>query len=237
MDLKEKLSTLGKILSLHDSIMGEGTCACKKGCSACCTCNVTMTTLEGYYILQEIPNLKIDIKKIRQLLLERQGKKRFIPKITINQMAEYIIKDRELPEEEMDPAWGQCPFLSNDECMIYHARPLGCRVLVSKFDCRKMGYADMEPFTLTVNNLFMQVVEHIDFGGSFGNLTDVFLDLQGSASCSTDDSGVSVPEKDLLILNHVMPILMIPHIDQEQIRPILNKLSKILPEVLGNLSL
>ena len=47
--------------------------------------------------------------------------------------------------------------------------------MISETDCRNTGYAHMDPFVLTVNNVFLQYIEHIDTQGGFGNLTDVLI--------------------------------------------------------------
>ena len=50
MVLEQRLDVLNKIYKLYNDVTKSLDMACKKYCSACCTPNVTMTTLEGYLI-------------------------------------------------------------------------------------------------------------------------------------------------------------------------------------------
>ena len=102
---------------------------------------------------------------------------RFIPNQTINTLAQDCAKSDEISEEQHDLGQGVCPLLIDDTCAIYAARPLACRAMVSSRDCRLTGYATMDPFILSVNNVLMQFAEHIDRDGLTGNLTDVLLYL------------------------------------------------------------
>ena len=50
MNLEQRLNVLNKIYGLYNDVVKNLDVACKKSCAACCTPNVTMTTLEGYLI-------------------------------------------------------------------------------------------------------------------------------------------------------------------------------------------
>jgi hypothetical protein len=45
--------------------------------------------------------------------------------------------------------------------------------MVSKRCCSETGFAEMDPVVMTVNDVFMQFIEHLDTGGFSGNFTDV----------------------------------------------------------------
>ena len=48
---REKFKILKSLYDLYDHHVNEiGTFVCEKGCAACCTCNVTMTSLETAYL-------------------------------------------------------------------------------------------------------------------------------------------------------------------------------------------
>ncbi|MBW2664439.1 MAG: YkgJ family cysteine cluster protein, partial [Deltaproteobacteria bacterium] len=199
--------------------------ACKKHCATCCTRNVTMTTLEGYKIVEYMTsngktnffgNIQEDIHK-----------KRFQPELTTNALADLCVSGKDIPDEEGDCKWGACPLLTENECPIYTVRPFGCRCFVSTVKCLEKGYADVDPFVITVNNLFLQYIEHIDSQGCSGNLTDVLLFLKsketfesyGKDSLNFTDSGLSS--------NRLIPVLLIPPEHQLRIQPILQKLHAI----------
>ena len=112
-----KLKILNQIYELYHNVTKDLDTACKKGCSHCCTCNVTLTTLESYKIIEYF------IKKGKSDFLLRlsTSQKRFIPQFTINQFAELCINDGEIPEEN-NHDWGKCAFLSNGICSIYELR-------------------------------------------------------------------------------------------------------------------
>ncbi len=233
MNLKEKLIKLNELYNLHDKLMKKHDFVCEKTCASCCTVNETITTLEGHAVIKELDSLKISGEIIQQRLDETSRKERLVPKVTINHFAQICIEDGDVPEEENDPAWGVCPLLENNLCMVYEARPLGCRALVSNRRCDSLGYADMPPIVLTINNLFSQIVEHLDSGGLYGNLTDVILGLKsigGKADCaSAGDAKKTIK----LIPNRLMPAMMIPPEDRAAIGPILKQLSDIVPEIIS----
>ncbi len=222
-DTKQRLSIIRQIFDLHASIISETesisefNLACKAGCSACCTANVTMTWLEGELILDHIPadsqaRLHKDLKKI-------ETQKRFIPKTTSNHIAELCAADEEIPDEEIDPVWGVCPFLSDDLCSIYESRPMGCRCMVSSKDCSISGAAQTDPFILTVNNVFLQYIEHISATKPFGNLLDVMLNILNT----TDETAGS----SNLVTSRPLRILMIEPAHRKKMESVLSRLNAI----------
>ena len=114
--LTPKLNILNQIYGLYDNFSKNLDIACEKGCSHCCTCNVPVTTIEAYKIIDYL--IKEDKLSLSAGLFA--SKKRFLPKFTINQFAELCVNGEEIPEEENNPDWGKCAFLSNDICGIYH---------------------------------------------------------------------------------------------------------------------
>lgn len=225
MNLDQRLNVLNKIYGLYDDFVGSLTVACKKYCAGCCTVNVTMTTLEGYLIARHIvSNGPSDI------FLHAQGtlsKNRFKPKTTTNRLAGLCAKGDDPPEEENEHSDESCPLLKDDLCPIYRVRPFGCRCFVSTHDCQKAGYAEVAPFVVTVNTLFLQVIEHIDFMGFSGNFTDVLLFM---ASMQNRDhykmNTLKRPGTDL-VSNMPASVLMIPPEHRIKVKPILDALFSI----------
>lgn len=212
MNSAKKCAILKEIYRIHEQYIPSLSLACKIHCADCCTRNVTMTTMEGVDIVQNLAVNKRD-DLFRRLTTEL-SKKRFHPEITVNGMAERCAKGEALPEEQLDPNWGKCPLLIDDQCSIYEFRPFECRSFVSTRICREGGYADMSAMTINVNNLFRQYIEHIDADAASGNLTDVLLSLQGGESTT-------------LISNRPITVLMIDPEFKNQLEPIMESLNTI----------
>lgn len=156
-------------------------------------------------------------------------KRHFKPQSTTNQMARRCMTGQDIPEEIIDPAWGSCPLLSQKECPIYPIRPFGCRCMMSKTICAETGYADIDAFTLTVANLFNQVIEHLDQNGMTGNLMDVLLFLDDKNNLVAYQSDKMKTTAKGLISNNPIPVLMIPPEHRELVEPLLKALKKVVP--------
>jgi len=224
MNLYNKLSILDEIYSVYDQFSTSLKVSCTLGCAACCTRNVTMTTLEGVHIIEFVTaNPQKHLLKNIRLNKDQQ---RFRPEITINRLAQCYLDGKEPPSEEY-PLEGICPLLEGDVCTIYPVRPFGCRCFLSKTDCRKTGIADVSPFTVTVNHLFMQFIEHVDAKGLTGNLTDILRYLDNGIPIKSSDDHVINPSHQTLIRNRPIPMLLIPPEHQNRIAPILSQLRAI----------
>ena len=182
-----------------------------------------MTSLEGYKIADHlIENSKSELfKKIKK----ESYKKRFQPKITTNKIADLCIQGKEIPDEKIDSSWGSCPLLINDECPIYTVRPFSCRCMVSKTNC--IDKAEMDEFVLTVNNVFLQYIEHIDQQGFSGNFTDVLLFMESEDNRKNYSMELLKNSWKGLIKNMPMSILLIPPEHKNKIKPIINSLQTI----------
>jgi hypothetical protein len=223
MDFNVKLKVLEKIYKIYDGFSAGLNIACKKGCCSCCTGNVTMTTLEGYKVSEGI--LVMGKGELFGRIKE-SGKAGFRPRITINEMAQICSEDRDLPEEEI-MSGGECPLLIDKECSVYEYRPFGCRCFISTVNCTESGNAEADDFVVTVNNIFMQVIEHTDSGRFSGNLSDVLQFLESAENRENLSSGQIRNPPPGLIKNHPLKILMIPPEHREKAEPILDALRKI----------
>lgn len=225
MELNVKLFLLKQIYKIYDDFVSTLDVACQKYCSRCCTSNAIMTSLEGYLIAENI--FKNEPSELFERVKTGVSKKRFLPQTTINKIAELCIKGKDLPQEDHTHAEEICPLLTNDECPIYTVRPFGCRCLVSKHDCRQKGYADVEPFVLTVNHLILQFIEHVDANGFSGNFTDILIFMASKENRCTYETKPLKNSDTLLISNLPIKVLMIPPEHRIQIQPILNALYNI----------
>ncbi len=224
--LEPNIDLLKKIYRFFYEAIEHIDVECQKKCSSCCTCNVTMTSLEAGFLINSLtPQEK---KKLNTRLEQHSPKKRYIPKMTTNMFARLCRQGNEIPDEENDPAWGQCPMLVDKLCSIYDARPFGCRALLSQVHCRGKGYAQIPPFVLTINTLFLQTIEHLDQKGFTGNLSDMLaLFLSDSAFAGFTDR-FRIADDARFILNEKISILMVPPEHLEKVRPLLEKLSCLL---------
>jgi Fe-S-cluster containining protein len=224
MDLAGKLTALDKIYTLYDQFAASLDLACKKYCSHCCTTSVTLTTMEGYKIIEALDSRTTAewAEKIRRAAAQ----KHFKPKLTTNRLANLCADGIEPPQEEFSES-KSCPFLTEKQCPIYAFRPFGCRCLVSRHDCGKRGYADMDDFVLSVNTLFLQIIEHLDAAGCSGNLLDMLLVMASPENRQAYEGHRLECATAGLLANHALKVLMIPPEHRTRMEPILNSLREI----------
>lgn len=225
MDIHTKLRILEDIYSIHEGFAADRIVACDRYCSTCCTRNVTMTALEGYKILQHLTSIR-KMEYLQKVSRDRH-QNRFCPEITINHLASLWVRGEDAPGEEGCDAEGKCPLLEDDLCAVYPVRPFGCRCFFSEKNCADTGFADLDPYVLTVNTLFLQFIEHVDAGGLFGNLTDIVLFLEKLENRNVYANNGPLHQKGPLLLNRPIPALLIPPEHQDRIGGILSKLQNI----------
>jgi Fe-S-cluster containining protein len=151
--------------------------ACQKGCAACCTQSVTMTSLEGEDILDFTQRAGTEKWLAERLGQAASGKSRGA--ITTNQYAGACLEHREIDGDTLGN-WDftPCVFLEKNICSIYEVRPFGCRSFGSFVRCSENSGAEIAPIHLTVNTVFSQIIEHIcSDGGCLGNMADILENL------------------------------------------------------------
>lgn len=225
MALAKKLEALNRVFEIYDGFSSTLDLACKAKCAHCCTTNVTMTTLEGYKIVDDLlATGKLDVI---DRLEETEEMPRFQPLLTTNRMAELCAADAKVPQEETAEKGQDCSLLSDRLCTIYDLRPFGCRCFVSRQNCGQTGYADIDDLTASVNTVFLQVIEHLDAEGCSGNLIDVLQFMASEDNRRAYAQGEANCEASGLIVNWELKVLMIPPEHRERIEPILQQLRKI----------
>jgi Fe-S-cluster containining protein len=224
MAISVKLAALEKIYSIYDEFTAALELACKKSCAYCCTTSVTLTTLEGYKIIKQLKSEKNTdwIDNIQRA----SEKAHFQPKMTTNQLARMCAAGID-PSEEEQPASLTCPFLNDDQCPMYTVRPFGCRCLISRHDCGRHGYADIDDFALSVNTVMLQTIEHLDAGGCSGNMLDVLKVMAGQENRRAYEENKLNCVMTRLIKNQPLKILMIPPQHRTRMEPILQSLRDI----------
>jgi len=225
MGAAEKMAVLDHIYRVYKGFIAEYETACQKGCDRCCTRNVTLTTLEAHAVaVHLVDEGKIDFfEKFREAI----DLPRFIPRLTTNALAEICLRGEDPPEELSDPNWGVCPFLEDGVCPVYAVRPYGCRCMVSAFRCDEAGFAEMDPLIVTVNNVVLQYLEHVDRDGYSGNLTDLLLFFSSGENRRRYRESVLGRPPEGLIRNRPIPALMVPPRHREKILPFINALQGV----------
>jgi hypothetical protein len=223
------LELLKKTYNLyHEAVSGlDAEPVCREKCSSCCTCNVTLTSLEAGLLMD---SLEAGEKKDLEDRIQRKfPEKRYIPRMTTNGFARMCMEEREIPEEENDPAFGVCPLLKDDLCMVYEARPFGCRALLSEAHCGREGFARVPPLVLTLNTLFLQTIEHLDQNGFSGNLSDMAMFLLSGKSFGTNAGSLNeTGGEGLFVRNEQIPMLMVPPKHQRRLKDLMEDLRGLL---------
>jgi Fe-S-cluster containining protein len=224
MDIQKRLAALKAINQLFDEVTADQQLACRKACALCCTCNVTLTTLEGYLMVEPLTGQQ------RADLYDRmqpfRKKARFQPTISINQMARMCLQGADIPDESADPGMGRCPLLDQNICPIYSSRPFACRSMLSTVVCSQDGEARISPFVMTVNQVIMQYLEAIDTPGYSGNLIDILTFLCDPLNQDLYESRQLPAAPPALTANMELPVLMIPAEHRTPMAPLVQKIER-----------
>lgn len=220
--LSSKLAALRHIDATFAAATADRPVACRKHCAQCCTCNVTLTTLEGYRIVSHLAAAGLPV--VDPQVLATRSRRRFQPATTVNRLADLCRQGQEVPLEKNDPRWGRCPFLSGDLCRIYAVRPFACRCMASGRDCRQNGYAEPDDFVLALATVCQQFIEHVDADGFSGNLVDILVLL--APPTAREEYRRSQPPTPVhgLLSNQPASVLMIPPEHRHAIAPIVRTL-------------
>ena len=224
--LEQKLAALEDIYSVYNEFIRTREIFCRKGCSHCCTAGVTLTTLEGYQIIHKL------IEKGEPDIINRIQSagvaERYRPQTTINQLAALCARGDHPPEEDSAAGTASCFILAADECPLYDLRPFGCRCLVSRHNCGEKGYAEIDDFVLSVNTVFLQIIEHLDCPGCTGNLVDVLQTLSLAENREAYSQNALHCTGNGLVANHLLKVLMLPPEHRKNMEPIVQKLRNII---------
>lgn len=223
VQIQKRLELLEKIYDIHDGFTLDAQAKCHKGCSACCTCNVTATTMEGLLIYDYLAG-QGQVERLKNMIVMAPPS-RFQPRVTINQMVALCAEGKDLPEEINDPSAGICALLDGDSCSLYPVRPFGCRAMLSSSDCRLGGEAQMPPFMLSVNNVIMQYIEAIDLPGGTGNLIDVLSVLSVDTLRHAYLAGKDLGGPLRFLFNRPFQVLMVPPEHRQSIGPLVQSLN------------
>ncbi len=217
---------LERICQHHDRWLGTMELACGPGCATCCTQSVTMTSLEGERLLSFLGQAGREAELATLPWRDHGGGGMLL---TTNAFAAACLRGEE--SEEDASAWNlaPCPFLRDARCTVYPARPFGCRAFVSLHNCAVTGCAEVPPLVVTVNTVFLQLIEHLDQGRPWGGMAAVFAWLieNGSAiganqalAADKHSSAFAAP----LRVAQPLPGLLVPPEEEMAVRAILEPL-------------
>jgi hypothetical protein len=225
MQMTAKLNILDQLYQIYGSFSQSLEIACQRHCDHCCTSNVTLTTLEGYKLVMDLS--AIEKQDLWHRLAAGSALKRYQPRFTINQMAKWCQEGKEIPIEDPHQHQEACPLLEKKECPVYQLRPFACRCFCSTIICSRDHMAEIDPFVLSVNDVFLQYIEHIDASGYSGNLIDVIRFFNASANTLAYKENRLGRAPRGLIANHPLTVLMIPPEHRQRLQPILKAIQEI----------
>ena len=164
-----KTEILSTIYDIFEKWNSESLVACRRGCSGCCTQNVTITAVEGETILRFII-----AENMSQWLAEKLSSLRphQPPKMTTNDFASACIEGKDV-DSGTHHNLSTCPFLEKNLCRIYPVRPFGCRLFVSEKTCSAEQPALVPDHYFEAATAVTQLIEHLGQKEYWGNMLDV----------------------------------------------------------------
>ena len=227
--IEAKLSALRQLLEIYDGFLSGFALACRRHCAHCCTADVVLTSLEGYFLLE---NATAGQRSwIGETIASAGLPRGFQPLATTNQIAALCMQNRPLPGETAPPLSSGCALLEQAQCPIYPLRPFACRCMVSHSGCSGRGHAEMDPLILTLNTVGLQVLEHIDQEGFSGNLCDVLAYLLPDQNRERYAAGSLKTRPHPLVANRPIPALLVPPEHREPLAPLFSRLNRLLAGV------
>ncbi|MGM0417175.1 MAG: YkgJ family cysteine cluster protein [Thermodesulfobacteriota bacterium] len=206
----DRIEKLEQLYELHEKWINNNNYFCKKGCAKCCTLNVAATSLEAELIIKKAGPSYI---KMPEKIMEYE---RFHPTTTTNKIANLAIENIDPPEEYLPQSDIKCPYLDNNECIIYDIRPLACRIQLSQQDCGQSKIAVIDEKTMTINTVFQQYIELLDHDGLSGNIFDLLV--HGSNPVFTSK----------FINNEIPKAVMVPPEFREELKQLIKEIHEII---------
>jgi len=168
-----KRQVLSSIYNIFDQWNNGLDKACHRGCSGCCTQNVTITAVEGEAILRFILAEDMSLWMAEKLASPRTHQ---TPKMTTNDFAAACFEGKDVDPEAYHNL-SVCPFLEKNICTIYPVRPFACRLFISRETCSAMRPALVADDYIEAATAVSQIIEHLGQKEYWGNMLDVLLAL------------------------------------------------------------
>ena len=110
--------------------------SCQMGCAACCRMMVPLSPPEAFALRDYVEQLPAD-RRDRIATRLAETKSRLKTQGLLDQLQTVADASKPIPDEQLDPINRAyyalripCPFLENELCSIYEARPAACRELL-----------------------------------------------------------------------------------------------------------
>lgn len=219
-----KQQILHTIYDIFDQWNSEPGVTCRKGCSYCCTQNVTITALEAESILRFIVAEGMSGWLAEKLSCPPSHQP---PKMTTNDFAKACLEGR-----EVDPGDQQnlsiCPFLENNLCRIYPVRPFGCRLFISTRTCSALHPARISDAYFEAATAVSQLLEHLGQKEYWGNMLDVLpalLDIREFEEIAGQlNSTLSMHARLQTLTAKPLPGFLLSEEHAEKVSPLLQKI-------------
>ncbi len=219
-----KQQILTSIYDVFDQWSRDLDKACQKGCSGCCTQNVTITALEGEAILRFIIAEDMALWMAEKLASPRPHTP---PKMTTNDFASACLEGKDAdPADQHNSAI--CPFLDKGLCSIYSVRPFGCRLFVSQKTCSAIQPALVDDFYFEAATAVTQLIEHLGQKEYWGNMLDVLpalLDISEFREIADHLSSTQIMQARMQTLTaKPLPGFLLSEEHAKQVTPLLEKI-------------
>lgn len=219
-----KQQILRTIYDIFDQWNSGPEVACRKGCSYCCTQNVTITALEAESILRFIVAEGMSSWLAEKLACPPSHQP---PKLTTNDFAAACLEGR-----EVDPGDQQnlsiCPFLEDNLCRIYPVRPFGCRLFVSTRTCSALHPARISDEYFEAATAVSQLLEHLGQKEYWGNMLDVLpalLDIREFEEIAGQlNTSLSMQARLRTLTAKPLPGFLLSEEHAEKVAPLLQKI-------------
>jgi len=209
--MSNRSAILEKIYAIFGDWSNNRPWACRKGCAVCCTQNVTVTSPEAEEIIEFVRHNNQEgwlREKLAGNLLPHR------PNYTLNTLARACLAGKELVDEQAGPPT-PCPFLDNDCCVIYPARPFACRSFLSLHPCSPSRPALADNSHLAAATVVNQLLEHLGQRQPWGNMLDLLtLLLEKDKKHRTSQTLRAQP----------LPGFMLTPEDEQQVAPLLERI-------------
>lgn len=123
-------------LEVHQAREAGLTISCKLGCAACCRMLVPLSAPEAFALREYVEQLPTDRRTLLQQRISTT-KDRLTREAVWDRLNDVAEASRPMPDEELDPINRAyyalripCPYLEDEMCSIYEARPAACRELL-----------------------------------------------------------------------------------------------------------
>jgi len=198
--------------------------ACCKGCAACCTQNVTMTALEGELILRFIHEADMDKWFAEKLQVNRPQHR---PKMSTNDFARACLQGRGVEFGEVSNQ-ALCPFLKENVCQIYPARPFSCRMMISAKTCSTDQPALIPEHHLAASTALSQIIEHLGQKEYWGNMLDILPALCDISEHSTTaqhlNTTIMMQARMQTLTAKPLPGFLFTEDEDQTVSPLLNRI-------------